>query len=266
MRKLAVCLCLAALLYEPATANRDLKAQRIVAYLDRVHIPKKSYVVDVKFGAFVNGAKRGETLVRIYARRSPTPEGFDFLFRCLEPPQERAKVVLKKGKKIWFYDSRALRPVQISAQQAVLGHAWIFDALEVRFAESYTAEIEKEELIFDAERRQRQSICLKLVAKNGATTMPPLLYTWVDKTNYHQIKREVYALSGKLLRISFFTAFKDTLGEPGPTRAIVIDRMRPDFILVIDFSGFSYRDLPEHWFREEFMPHVVQQLKATGIH
>ncbi|MDP9100506.1 MAG: hypothetical protein M3N48_16165, partial [Verrucomicrobiota bacterium] len=85
---------------------------QILAQLDRIRLPARSFLVDLVMADYRQGKREREGTFRLYARR--TSDGFDSLAVCLTPPGDHNKLLLSKGERVWFYDPRSARPVPVS--------------------------------------------------------------------------------------------------------------------------------------------------------
>ena len=248
-----------------AATNKLPNAAAIVRSIDSIRRPQKSYVVDLSITEIQGRTRMGEARLRMYARQQGPGGKFDFLFQLLEPPQDRGKIILKKGRDLWLYDPRSARPVRMSAQHAVLGRGWIIDVLTARFQEEYEAQVEGQELVFDAAHHPRLSIRVKLTAKPGVPTSASTVYYWVDYWNRRPILGKFYPPSGRLLRASYYTDYKKVLGESRPTQVVVALGMDTHMVFALHFSRFSYRDFPEEWFQVGYLPRVVRLLDPPRV-
>lgn len=143
----AIAICLTA----NAAADDLASAEQLVAQLDRVRQPARSYLADVTVSEFRSGRRERDATFRIYCRK--VSNGFDVLALCLTPLRDSGKLFLASSDKLWFYDPRSARPVPIAPNQART-HELLFDALGDSLASQYSARVEGEELTADLARRQ----------------------------------------------------------------------------------------------------------------
>src|SRR6266478_6000080 len=83
------------LLAVPSLAEEKSSAEQMLAQLDRIRLPARSFVADLSITDFRQGKKEREGTFRLYSRR--TPNGFDSLAVCLTPAGDRNKLLLSKG-------------------------------------------------------------------------------------------------------------------------------------------------------------------------
>ncbi|MGE5551301.1 MAG: outer membrane lipoprotein-sorting protein [Bacteroidota bacterium] len=110
--------------------------------------------------------------------------------------------ILKLGDDLWLYSPTAEEEVKLSGdmlKQGMMGSDFSYqDALEYEhLTELYQAELAGEELIGD-----RPCHVLELTARPGVEVSYYRRKVWVDKERFVGLKEELYAPSGKLLKVS----------------------------------------------------------------
>jgi outer membrane lipoprotein-sorting protein len=229
----------------------------MLAQLDRVRLPNRSFVADLKATEFRGGNKERELTLRMYTNK--TISGFDSLFICLAPPADRNKLLLAKGDKLWFYDPRSVRPVPVSPFQ-FRNHSFVLDALSSALSLDYSAELDADETVVDLSRRQFKANVLTLTPRGNRRGNASRIRYWIDKEIRRPIKSEVSSASGKLLRSVYYSDFRNVLGELRPMRLVVINAIERT-VSEIKLSAFSYRDSAKSVFDETSMPQALNLLQ-----
>jgi len=118
----------------------------------------------------------------------------------VQPKSEAGKGYLRLDKNLFFYDplvgswERRTERERIGGTDARRGD---FD--ESRLAEEYTAQWVADEPLGKLETHR-----IKLTATAEADVAYPVLELWVDKATGNLLKRQEFALSGKLLRTTYY--------------------------------------------------------------
>jgi outer membrane lipoprotein-sorting protein len=237
-------------------AEEQSSAGKLLAQLDRIRLPARSFLADLRFVEFRQGKKERELMLRMYARK--TASGFDSLFVCLAPSTDRNKLLLAKGEKLWFYDPKAERPVPVTPFQ-FRNHSFVLDALSSALSLDYSAELKSDEAIVDLARRPFATCVLQLTPRENRKSSTGTIRYWLDKQSYRPIKDDVASASGKILRTVYYGDFKNVLGESRPMKLIVINAIEGT-VSEIKFSSFVYHDAPDAAFAESFLPQALSRL------
>src|ERR1700686_845618 len=112
------------LLAQLSFGEEKSSAEQMLAQVDRVRLPSRSFVAELSITDFRQGKKEREGTFRLYSRR--TANGFDSLAVCLTPAGDRNKLLLSKGERLWFYDPRSARAVPVSPSQ-FRSHSFVLD-------------------------------------------------------------------------------------------------------------------------------------------
>ena len=116
-------------------------------------------------------------------------------------PGDRGTRYLKLNSEMWIYSPEAEEVVKISGhmlRQGMMGSDFSYqDALEAeQFRDLYDVKLAGEE-----EKDGRQNYILELTAKPGKEVSYYRRKMWVSKTEFVGIREELYAQSGKLLKV-----------------------------------------------------------------
>jgi outer membrane lipoprotein-sorting protein len=244
----AMLLLLAAGVVPAAPPNAD----EIVASLDAIRRPAKSFKVHLKLTEIRDG-KVGEVAeFDIYARKVEGYPDFETVTRCLLPESDRGKVLLSKGTSVWLLDPKSSRPVSL-AYEKVRSRLYVAYGLTTSFVSEYDSALLGVEQIEDAAREMRTCHHLEMKAKKEVKTSQGLLHYWVDTKTLQPVRGQVHSASGRLLRTAYYTRYQEVLGKLRPTRLMSVSGVERGLLQDIDFSGFAYRDYPAEMFTLEAM-------------
>jgi len=116
-----------------------------------------------------------------------------------KPKSEGGKGYLRVDKNLWYYDPTVGKWERRTDRERIAGtdsRRQDFD--QSRLAEEYEPVLEKEEKLgaFD-------TWVLKLTAKPGVDVAYDIVKLWIDKPTGNYLKRQDFALSGRLMRTSY---------------------------------------------------------------
>jgi hypothetical protein len=194
-------------------------------------------------------------VVVVYAKEDPATHQFRNLIRFAQPARDAGKLVLLDSHAFWFYDPASKASVRISPQQRLTGQASVADVLTVNLAEDYTAALSGEETIQDTGHKPRTCWRLDLRAANDLSTYNRIEY-WVEKGTSYPIKAKFYADSGRLLKILYYSGFRDALGGVRPTEAVLIDAVSSTLVTTVSFADQAFQDIPDSWFQRDYLPRL----------
>jgi hypothetical protein len=166
---------------ERQNSNGDWRAQ---AYLEQKEKDKVDTVYETE-----------------YFRRSADQK---FMILFTKPKSSAGQGYLRIDKNLWFYDPSVGKWERRTERERIGGtNSRRSDFDESRLHEEYTPEDEGEEKL-GAYTAQH----LKLTGKPGQDLAFPVIQLWVDKETKNVLKRQEYALSGRLLRTSYYPKWK----------------------------------------------------------
>lgn len=121
----------------------------------------------------------------------------------LKPQAEAGKGYLRVDKNLFMYDPSVGRWERRTERERIGGtDSQRADFDESRLAEEYDATYVAEEKL-----GAYQAHHLKLTVKPGVDVAYPTLELWIDKATNNVLKRQEYALSGKLMRTSLYPSW-----------------------------------------------------------
>jgi len=143
------------------------------------------------------------------------------------PARDKGVKYLRLGDQMWMYLPSVEKVIKIAGhmlRQSMMGSDYSYeDALESRkLLEKYDAHFKGEEVL-----KGRPSYVVGLVAKVKDVTYYKRML-WVDKKTFIPLKEELYAKSGKLLKVSE-TEQIDSFGKRYyPTKSVLRNLLRKD--------------------------------------
>jgi outer membrane lipoprotein-sorting protein len=142
----------------------------------------------------------------VYYRRS---EGQRFLILFTKPKSEAGKGYLRLEKNLWLYDSSTGKWERRTERERIGGtDTRRGDLDESRLAVEYVATWEADEKlgVYAAHK-------IELKAREGVDVAFPVVRLWVDAATGNVLKRQDMALSGRLMRTSYYPRWKKIFSE-----------------------------------------------------
>jgi hypothetical protein len=127
-----------------------------------------------------------------------------FMLLFSAPKASAGQGYLRVEKNLWFYDAKVGRWERRTERERIGGTgARRSDLDESRLADEYDPHDAGEEKL-----GVRATRVLQLTAKRGVEVAFPVLKLWLDVQSQNVLKRQEFALSGKLLRTTYFPKWK----------------------------------------------------------
>lgn len=164
---------------------------------------------DYKSLVFVKETERKKEprLFQAMVYRRDADDKFMILFT--KPKEEAGKAYLKIDKNLWNFDPGTGKWERRTEREKLAGtNSRRSDFDESRLTEEYTAKYEGSDKLGDYKVYK-----FKLTAKEGKDVAYPVLNLWVDQADKNILKREEYALSGKLMRSAFYPKWNKKYSE-----------------------------------------------------
>ena len=230
-------------------------AQQILAASDAIRNPGQPFTVEIELVEYRQGATTEASRLQVQAKARAGSGQFRSIVRFLAPARDRDKLMLKDGSDLWFFDPETKASVRVAPQQRLLGQASNGDVVTVNLALDYSAVQAAAEEVSDGDRLTRRSQRLVLEAATAEASYRRI-ELWVDAGTYAPIKARFYADSGRLLKTAFYRKFQLELGAQRPTETVIIDGIDSQWVTVLRYSNFAFKDLPESWFQRDHLPNV----------
>jgi len=141
-----------------------------------------------------------------YYRRS---EDQKFMILFTKPKSSAGQGYLRIDKNLWFYDPSVGKWERRTERERIGGtNSRRSDFDESRLAIEYDPTDEGEEKL-----GAYTAVKLMLKGKPGIDLAFPMIRIWIDKDTKNVLKRQEYALSGRLLRTSYYPKWKKVFSE-----------------------------------------------------
>jgi outer membrane lipoprotein-sorting protein len=226
-------------------------ATSILSETDAIRNPQSSFMVTVDLKNYTGKSLTGRTEVTTLSRRAGGQ--FQTLVHINDPSVDRGKILLRNGNNLWMFDPSSQVSVRISARQRLLGNASNGDVVSSNLVGDYAPAVDGEETVADGDRKNRDCYKLTLKSRDKSTPYNSIEF-WVDKASGRPVKGKYYTDSGNLLKVSWYRKFSNQMGASRPTEVVIADGFDPNKITVMSMKGFEGRELPESWFRKEYLP------------
>ena len=198
--------------------NKEMSALEIIGEIDK-NMNAKTRVLTSKM--IVHGRRSSRTI-----ESKNWVMGIDQAFtEYLSPPREAGTKMLKLGDKLWTYSPQTDRVIQISGhmlRQSVMGSDMSYnDMMEDRpLKEIYVANI------FSSEKLNNRDHWVIILEAKVKGLPYPKRKAWVDKEYFLPTKEELYAKSGKLLKTSILSNFRQIEDRWFPSKFIYKDELK----------------------------------------
>lgn len=240
------------------TAQAGPDAQQILAASDAVRNPERPFSLVNNLIEYRNGKESGNTTLVVYAKAEANNGQFRNLIRFIAPARDVDKLMLKTGNDLWFYDPSSKASIRMSPQQRLLGQAANGDVVTANLARDYQARLAAEEDTQDGERKMRHCYKLALAAQTADVTYHHI-ELWIDTGNNHPVKGRFYAESGRLLKTAYYRHYERQLGTERPAEVVIIDGLDPNWVTVMRYSDWAWRDVPDAWLQRDYLPRFKPQ-------
>ncbi len=192
----------------PMAAFAQMTPEQMKAMLERVDDRQRNSG-DYKALAYIEQREKNKNDVffeTVFYRRDNSEQ---FLILFLKPRTEAGKGYLRIEKNLWMYDPATGKWERRTERERIGGtnsRSQDFDPLYL--ARDFTHEYVGSEKLgnFDVHH-------LKLKAKPGAKASDPLIEMWIDKVTENTLKQQDFALSGRLMRTSYYPKWDKVFSE-----------------------------------------------------
>ena len=205
-------------LVRPALALTQAETDALVKLVDERQRNNGDWTAD----CYMESKEKDKTDVvydLVYYRRS---EGQRLLILFTKPKSEAGKGYLRIEKNLWLYDPSTGKWERRTERERIGGtDTRRGDLDESRLSEEFTAQWEGDEKLgrYDAHR-------LLLEVKEGVDVAYPRIRMWVDAPTGNVLKRQEMALSGRLMRTSYYPRWKKVYSESKGTDVWYPEEMR----------------------------------------
>ncbi|MDD9942932.1 MAG: outer membrane lipoprotein-sorting protein [Myxococcales bacterium] len=158
---------------------------------------------------YMEQKEKGKATVVYEAQIFRRSEDQRFVILFTKPKASAGQGYLRIDDNLWFYDPSVGKWERRTERERIGGTgSRRSDLDESRLAEEYDPEDAGQEKlgVFDAQ-------VLKLTVKPGVDVAFPVIKLWIDKASNNVLKRQEFALSGRLLRTAYYPKWKKVYSE-----------------------------------------------------
>lgn len=219
-------------------------AEEILKRADEVRNPQLDYTVEVIVTNIKPDKKNVVKYEVLVKGRDKT------IIKTVEPAADRGTSLLMVNYDLWVFLPTISQPLRISLQQRLIGEVANGDIARANFSGDYGPKILKIENI-----NGKEHYVLELIAKDERVTYHKVML-WVQKDNFHPLKAEFYAVSGRILKTCEYENYKKLAGKLRPTRLVLIDALKPTHQSLIEYDDMKITGLPEKWFTKDHLKKI----------
>jgi outer membrane lipoprotein-sorting protein len=230
------------LLFLPVLCLAHPSAEEILEKTDEVRSPQLDYKVFVNITSIkpVRDPRVTKYEVLIKGRNKT-------LIKTLYPNVDRGTSTLMINYDLWVFLQTISKPLRISLQHRLIGEVSNGDIARANFAGDYNPKVLRIEDI-----DEKESYVLELLAKNERVTYHRVIL-WVQKDNFHPLKAEFYAVSGRILKTCLYEGYREVLGRLRPTRLVLDDPLVNGQKSIIEYQDMTLTDLPDKYFTKTYL-------------
>ncbi len=239
-----------------ATGGRLWAAPAVAEILRKMDaVSKMDADLTLKLAMTSTKPNQGARIVEgVYYRRDRDDA---YLLIMTSPEVEKGNGYLRVGENMWMY-RRNTRTFQIMSRgQSIAGTGATSEGFETRkYAVIYEAAPDKDgKEIVDEETLGDAKIPVYRFAVNAKVkdvSYPKAVY-WVRKDNFLVMKRELYALSGTLMRTVYNPKYTSVNGRFVPILEIIVNEYEKGYKTVVELSGISLAKLNDAVFTKAYL-------------
>jgi len=236
-----------------SSAGAAPDAQALLVASDAVRNPARPFAVALTLIEYRDRKQTDTNTLQVYSKADSVGGQYRSLIRFVSPSRDTNKLMLKNGNDLWFFDPASKASIRLSPQQRLLGQAANGDVVTVNLARDYHAELVGEEEIADGERVNRRCYRLRL-AQHSADVTYDHIEMWVEVGSSRPIKALFFAESDRLLKTAYYRKFQNQLSQERPTEIVIIDGLDPNWVTVMRYSDYAWRDIPDSWLQRDYLP------------
>ena len=172
------------------------------------------------------------------------------LLKYTYPVFDKNKLLLMIKNNIWFYHKKISNPLRLSPRQRLLGNVSNADVARANFSYDYIPKIIGEDNI-----NNKKVIIMDLIAKNKNVAYSKIKL-YIDINDYRPIKGEYYAISGKIIKTSYYVEFQEVKDSLKLKKVEIFDNIIKTKKTIIEYGNFEEKELPNHYYNSDFLPRI----------
>jgi len=208
MRRSIVTMTLLAASLGAAAPAYALDQKQVDAIVERLDVRQRS-TGDYRALCYIEQKERGKNDLLYQAAFYRRDDDDKLMILFLKPKSETGKGYLRLDKSMFMYDPTVGKWERRTERERIMGtdsRRGDFD--ESRLAQEYAAKFVK-----DTKLGKRKVHQLKMTARKGQDVAYPTLELWVDVDSGNLLKRQDFALSGRLMRTTYYPKWKKVFSE-----------------------------------------------------
>jgi outer membrane lipoprotein-sorting protein len=230
------------LLFLPVICTADPSAEEILEKADEVRNPQLDFKVFVNITSIKPGRDPRIAKYEVFIKgRNKT------LIKTLYPNVDRGTSTLMIDYDLWVFLRTISKPLRISLQQRLIGEVATGDITRANFSGDYNPKILRIEDI-----NEKEYYVLELSAKDERVTYHRVVL-WVQKNNFHPVKAEFYAVSGRILKTCSYEDYRLVLDRLRPTRLVLDDPLVEGQKSILEYQNMTVTDLPNKYFTKSYL-------------
>ena len=250
LRRGAICLASAILLltacggpaWSADAPMEDTSPRELLRRADRIRFPEESFQVDIVITTTAPEQNPDTRSYRILSKGNSQT-----LVQTTAPAVDRNQILLMREHDLWAFLPTLSQPIRLPLSQRLTGQVANGDLARANFAGDYEPKVLRKEKL-DGEMYD----VLQLDAVDKWVTYRKVLY-WINAKNARPHKAEFYAVSGRLLKTTFYRDYQILGGKLRPTRLVVEDAFRRGQRSELVYSDMTERDLPDKIFTKDYL-------------
>jgi outer membrane lipoprotein-sorting protein len=227
-----------------ALSADSIDAPSLLKRSDSVRNGWPGYTVHLKISTFEEGKREEEHLYQVSQKGSGKTH-VEFL-----SPREKGQYLLMISDDMWFFLPDTRRPIRITPIERLTGDASTGDVARTHYANDYDATYARDEKV-----GQTDCHVLELIAKGKGSTYRKIIY-WVRVDDSRPVKADYFLASGKHIKSATFDEFTSVNGRLMLRRMTIYDQLRRTSHTVLEFSGYTPRELPDKLFNQERLDRI----------
>jgi hypothetical protein len=172
-----------------------------------------------------------------------------------KPKSEEGKGYLRLEKNLWSYDPSVGKWERTTERERIGGtNSRRSDFDKSRMAIEFTPEFKGDEKLgnFDV-------VHMRLTVKEGVDVAYPIVELWIDKATHNMLKRQEFALSGKLARTAYYPKWNKLFSESKgadlwfPAEIRIFDEIEKINKTMIIFKSVDLHPLEQNLFTKAWL-------------
>lgn len=215
-------------------------AEAILRHFDDGRVPEGTIVFKVQIEDWEKGSKLREQIYRVSSKGDDRA-----LVETLAPERMQGRKLLMRGDNLWLFLPNLKRPSRVGLEQRLTGEVANGDVARTRFSADYTPK-----LVGTKPVDGKSNYVLDLRAKRKATTYRRVVL-YVDVKDLLPTRAEFFAISGKRLKASRYSDFKEVLGAKRASHVEIEDALRPEKKSILNYSDYTREEIDDSVFTKE---------------